>query len=125
MTVQAYRAKETFEAIQWDGTARCDDELFEWAIDVWERHESGRPKMIRQLFLSFRPDNDFTAMDLDRDEVTRWKLEGFTAVVHNNDTGRWEGVRTGDWIVQFAPEQFRAVSAEKFAAIYESAGGAE
>ncbi|WP_280320064.1 hypothetical protein [Nocardia wallacei] len=123
MTVETYRQKTTFKAKQWDGTAACDDELFEWAIDVWERHEGGRPKVIRQLFMSFRPDNDFTEMEVGRERVAELKAEGYSAAVFNNDTGRWEGVRTGDWIVEFAPEQFRAVSPDDFARDYEPAGG--
>lgn len=125
MTIQKFRKKGEFEAVQWDGTGRCDDELFEWAIDVWERHESGKPKAIRQLFLSFRPDNDFTEMDLGRERMAEFKAGGYSAAVFNNDTGRWEGVRTGDWIVEFASEQFRAVPPEDFTRDYERVEASE
>lgn len=119
MTVRKYRSRAQVEAMQWDGTATCDDELFDWAIDVWSQHEDGRPKAIRQLFLSFRPENDFTEMEHPAERIAAWKAEGFSAVVFDNSTGRWAGVRTGDWIVEVEPETFRPMSADEFAATYQ------
>jgi hypothetical protein len=119
MTVGKYRQTATFEAMLWDGTAACDDELFDWAIDVWSRHEDGRPKAIRNLFLSFRPENDFSGMEFEPDQIASWKAEGFSAAVFDNSRGRWVGVRTGDWIVEVAPETFQPVPASRFAATYE------
>ncbi|AHH20781.1 hypothetical protein NONO_c60050 [Nocardia nova SH22a] len=119
MTVQQFRARARVEAIQWDGSAACDDEIFDWAIDVWSRHEDGRPKAIRNLFLSFRPENDFTGMEFDADRIAQWKAEGFSAVVYDNSTGRWSGVRTGDWVVAVEPETYQPMSVDKFHATYE------
>ncbi|MGW5518494.1 hypothetical protein [Nocardia africana] len=123
MTIQKYGARAHVEAKQWDGTAACDDELFDWAIDVWGRHADGRPKMIRNLFLSFRPENDMTEIEHPTERIAKWKEQGFSAVVFDNSTGRWTGVRTGEWIVQVEPETFRRMTAEDFRATYEPAEG--
>lgn len=114
MTIQKFHKIVSLEAIRWDGTYATDDELFDWAIDVWGRNEDGSPKMFRNLFLSFLPDNDMTRETFSSSEIADWQEKGFTAVVHNIEHGRWLGVRTGDWVAQTAPEVFEVFAPEDF-----------
>lgn len=122
MAIQTYRPRTEIQAIQWDGTARADDEIFDWAVEVWMHHEDGSPKATRHVFLSFLPDNDFVRDELSAEEIASWKTDGASAVLLDNETGHWTGVHIGWWIVRTAQDVFRALPSEEFADTYEQWG---
>lgn len=119
MSVRKFQRKTPIEAIQWDGTRATDDELFNWAIEEWGKH----PRMVRHVFLSFLPDNDFTREEVDALKVEAFQADGYSAVLLGPDSGDWMGVNTGDWIVRISPEEFRAIPADEFVATYEPIAG--